>query len=61
MFERFTQADEGLRRRSRGTGLGLNICETLTAAHGGTLTYRTADGGGACFVLSLPRVSARSD
>jgi PAS domain S-box-containing protein len=61
MFERFTQADEGLRRRSQGTGLGLNICRTLAAAHGATLRYKTREGGGACFTLSLPRDVTAND
>lgn len=55
LFERFTQADEGPTRRSHGVGLGLAICRALADAHGATLTYESAEGGGACFVVSLPR------
>lgn len=54
MFERFTQADTGLRRSSQGTGLGLAISRTLARAHGGDLQYESAPEGGACLVLLLP-------
>jgi signal transduction histidine kinase len=37
-----------------GLGLGLTLSHSLAHAMGGTLSYRTADGGGAELVLSLP-------
>jgi len=37
-----------------GLGLGLALSHSLAHAMGGTLSYRTADGGGAELVLSLP-------
>jgi signal transduction histidine kinase len=55
LFERFTQADRGPGRRSHGVGLGLAICRALADAHGAELCYQDAPGGGACFVVSLPR------
>lgn len=36
----------------RGTGLGLGICHAIVADHGGTLTYRRADGH-TVFAVSL--------
>ncbi|MBL9015256.1 MAG: hypothetical protein JNL83_13820 [Myxococcales bacterium] len=38
-----------------GLGLGLALSQSLARAMGGDLTYRPADGGGASFVLRLPR------
>ncbi|MCA9674238.1 MAG: two-component sensor histidine kinase, partial [Myxococcales bacterium] len=42
-------------RRTRGTGLGLAVSRRLVELHGGTITARAADGGGALFEVSLPR------
>jgi C4-dicarboxylate-specific signal transduction histidine kinase len=37
-----------------GAGLGLAISRSIVEAHKGTLRYRPAGAGGACFVLRLP-------
>jgi signal transduction histidine kinase len=37
-----------------GTGLGLSISKTIVESYGGTLTLSEAEGGGACFTVSLP-------
>jgi two-component system sensor histidine kinase KdpD len=42
-------------QRSDGTGLGLSICRGLVEAMRGKLWVETAPGGGASFVLRLPR------
>jgi two-component system, OmpR family, sensor histidine kinase KdpD len=49
VFHRFTRFDEGGR-----AGLGLTIARTFVEAHGESLWYEDAPGGGARFVLSLP-------
>lgn len=40
----------------QGTGLGLSLSYGIAQAHGGSLTYSQAPGGGACFTLTLPLV-----
>jgi len=54
VFERFYRADQARNRASGGTGLGLAIVAGLVAAHGGTVSLRTAPGEGADFQVKLP-------
>jgi two-component system OmpR family sensor kinase len=54
VFERFYRADAARNRASGGTGLGLAIVAGLVAAHGGTVSVRTAPGEGADFQVRLP-------
>ena len=54
VFERFYRADAARNRASGGTGLGLAIVAGLVAAHGGTVSVRTAPGQGADFQVKLP-------
>jgi two-component system OmpR family sensor kinase len=54
VFERFYRADQARNRASGGTGLGLAIVDGLVAAHGGTVSVRTAPGDGADFQVKLP-------
>jgi two-component system NtrC family sensor kinase len=44
-----------------GTGLGLAIAYSVVQAHSGSLTVETAPGGGACFVIGIPRQAARNE
>lgn len=41
-----------------GTGLGLAIAYSVVQAHRGSLTVEAAEGGGACFVIGIPRPAA---
>ena len=52
IFERF-QRGEDARIDSRGTGLGLAICRAIMDAHGGRVTARNRDAGGAVFRLEF--------
>jgi two-component system, NtrC family, sensor kinase len=37
-----------------GTGLGLSVCQSIIESHGGKITARSGDHGGAEFILTLP-------
>jgi two-component system sensor histidine kinase KdpD len=50
IFDRFTQLSTGGR-----AGLGLTIAKTFVEAHGERVWYEEVPGGGARFVISLPR------
>lgn len=50
MFEPFfTTKPQG-----KGVGLGLSLSLGIVEAHGGTIRYAPAPGGGACFTVALP-------
>ncbi|MFF0546221.1 sensor histidine kinase [Nocardia thailandica] len=55
IFERFYRTDTSRTRASGGTGLGLSIVQALVAAHGGVVAVEQTPGGGATFVVRLPR------
>src|SRR5262249_38891499 len=46
--------------KEQGSGLGLAIAREFAEAHGGAITAETCDGGGATFVLRLPRDGPRA-
>jgi len=52
IFDRFYRSGEA--RAVPGSGLGLAIVRQVAAAHGGSVRAEVAEGGGVCFVLSLP-------
>lgn len=50
IFKRF----ERLNPDQPGTGLGLSICKGLVEAHGGSITVRNRESGGAIFRVQIP-------
>ena len=40
--------------KSRGSGLGLALCQRIITQHGGAIAYEPAPGGGARFRINLP-------
>jgi two-component system OmpR family sensor kinase len=55
IFHRFTQLEGSATRTRGGTGLGLNIVKGLAEAMRGSVELMDTPGGGATFVVSLPR------
>jgi signal transduction histidine kinase len=55
VFERFTRLDEARSREAGGFGLGLAIVKDIVVRHGGSIAIAAQEGGGARFVLTLPR------
>jgi two-component system, OmpR family, sensor kinase len=58
LFERFWRAESGRERGKAGAGLGLAIVGAIVEAHDGRVTALNAPGGGALFVVALPRAPA---
>lgn len=53
VFEEFHRSENGL-GQATGTGLGLAICRRIAESHGGTITVRNVEQGGAEFTVDLP-------
>ncbi|MBI3892439.1 MAG: HAMP domain-containing histidine kinase [Candidatus Wallbacteria bacterium] len=59
IFEPFYRAAAGASTHEEGLGLGLFISRTIVERHGGTIRVATStEGGGATFVVDLPRSPA---
>lgn len=54
IFEKFVRGADKVADGRRGLGLGLSICRSIVAAHGGTIRAKNRPAGGAEFVISLP-------
>ena len=58
IFREFTQVENRLQHRVRGTGLGLPLTKKLVELLGGTVTLESELGAGSTFRASFPRVYA---
>jgi signal transduction histidine kinase/ActR/RegA family two-component response regulator len=54
LFQRFYQVDAGANRKFGGTGLGLEISQSLAELMGGKITVRSQLGQGSTFTLRIP-------
>ncbi len=57
IFEPFYRLP-GASERDGGVGLGLALVKSIVGRHGGTVRCDGSPGGGACFVVRLPAISA---
>ncbi len=57
LFEPFHSAQNRMRSRTEGLGLGLYIVQQIVFAHGGTVDVDSTVDAGTTFCVSLPRVS----
>lgn len=56
IFKEFSQVDNPLQERHRGTGLGLPLCRNLALLLGGSIRLESEPGQGSAFFLTLPTV-----
>lgn len=54
VFEEFSQVENSLQHRIKGTGLGLPLCRNLANLLGGTVTLQSALGQGSTFSVTIP-------
>jgi two-component system sensor histidine kinase/response regulator len=55
VFEKFSQVEKGSERRRHSSGLGLNFCKLVAEAHGGSIGFKEAEGGGSHFWICIPK------
>ncbi len=55
IFDRFFTNGNKISDSSRGVGLGLAICKSIVEAHGGTISAKNQEGGGAIFRFDIPK------
>ncbi|MGZ4942355.1 MAG: ATP-binding protein, partial [Halobacteriota archaeon] len=41
--------------KAKGTGLGLAVVKRIVDAHGGTITFKSEEGNGTTFTVTLPQ------
>lgn len=61
IFDRFYRAQGRRAAETGGSGLGLAITKRLVELHGGKISARNAEGGGAVFRIELPAIAPPAD
>lgn len=54
LFEKFYRASDAVAASIKGSGLGLAAAKAIIGAHGGSIRYEDAPGGGSAFIFTLP-------
>jgi signal transduction histidine kinase len=58
LFTRFFRSDAAIAAAIQGTGLGLSIVKAIVEGHGGQVGVESAEGQGATFRVTLPRLAS---
>ena len=61
LFDRFYRVEGSRNRATGGSGLGLSICQSIVAAHGGSLAASRSPLGGLALTLRLPVAVATAE
>lgn len=61
IFDRFYRVDKARNSASGGSGLGLSLAKSFTAAHGGKIEVASAPGKGSSFTVCLPLLEQSRD
>lgn len=61
LFERFYRVEGSRNRATGGSGLGLAICQSIVAAHAGSLSASRSPLGGLALTLRLPAAAATAE
>ncbi|MFZ2489628.1 MAG: ATP-binding protein [Anaerolineae bacterium] len=56
LFQSFYRVDSGMRRQTKGTGLGLYLSRAILEAHDGRIWMHSEPGKGSTFFFSLPHL-----
>lgn len=54
IFKRFTQVDNSLIRRSKGSGIGLSLVKSIIEMNSGTIRFESKENIGTKFIIKLP-------
>lgn len=54
IFKRFTQVDNSLIRRSKGSGIGLSLVKSIIEMNSGSISFKSKENVGTKFTIKLP-------
>lgn len=60
IFTEFFRAENARKKLSSGSGIGLYTCQKYVAAHHGTITFKSKEGQGTTFFITIP-LKTRAD